>query len=307
MLIRIRDRRVMSPEGAGGSGGAAAPGAGAGGAAAPGADAPPAGGNAPAAGGGAAAAPLAWLGEGVPDDVRGYVENKGWQKPADLLESYRGLEKLVGSDKIALPKGDSDEAGWNAVFDKLGRPKTAAEYKLPMPDQGGDPALAKEFSGLAHKAGLSQRQAAELTTWWNEKSAGLTKAQQDTRDAKGAAELGALQTEQGANWDGYVADAKAGLQAYGRPEVVAKLETLLGDAEAVRFLNWVGKSIGDDSNLPGHQNRPGAMSAAGAKQRIEDLKKDEAWTKAYLAGDADKKAEMQRLLKTAYPEEEKPA
>ncbi|MNG38664.1 hypothetical protein D3C84_1264490 [compost metagenome] len=38
-----------------------------------------------------------------------------------------------------------------------------------------------------------------------------------------------------------------------------------------------------------------------AKSRIESLTKDAAWQKRYFGGDADARAEFDRLQKTAYP------
>jgi BRCT domain type II-containing protein len=39
-----------------------------------------------------------------------------------------------------------------------------------------------------------------------------------------------------------------------------------------------------------------------AKARIEALKQDKVWGAAYLAGDAAKRQEMERLMKFAYPD-----
>src|SRR5437868_12698655 len=112
----------------------------------------------PSSDAGSGAVDLKWLGDAAPEDVRGYVGNKGWRNPNDVIDGYRNLEKLVGSHRLALPKDENDAEGWNKTYDALGRPKTPAEYKI----DGGDPAFTKVASDWMHKAGLNTRQAQAL-------------------------------------------------------------------------------------------------------------------------------------------------
>ena len=103
----------------------------------------------------------------LPEDARGFVKNKGWAKPADLLDSYRHLERLVGAERLALPRDENDRANWERVWNRLGRPEKPEGYKLPLPEKGGDKALAKAFAARAHDLGLTAKQARGLTDWWN--------------------------------------------------------------------------------------------------------------------------------------------
>src|SRR5712664_1152380 len=75
--------------------------------------------------------------EGVDQEMIGHWQNKGWDAtdPAKLAvavsKSHREAEKLIGArvdhDLIAVPKAP-DKGDWNGVWERLGRPKTAAEY-----------------------------------------------------------------------------------------------------------------------------------------------------------------------------------
>ena len=38
-------------------------------------------------------------------EVLGYIQKKGWSAPVDIVQGYRNLEKLVGNEKVPLPKG----------------------------------------------------------------------------------------------------------------------------------------------------------------------------------------------------------
>src|SRR4051812_33433335 len=89
---------------------------------------------APAAGTGAPAA-FDWKTAGLDDASAAFVAEKQFKDMSTAIQSHRNLEKLVGvpADKLLrLPTDDSPEA-WNAIYDKLGRPKDAAGYNLPLP------------------------------------------------------------------------------------------------------------------------------------------------------------------------------
>ena len=64
--------------------------------------------------------------DAFPEDVRGLVQNKGWQSPVDAIQSYTNLEKFLGADKagrgLVLPKDDAGADEWGQVYDRLGRP-----------------------------------------------------------------------------------------------------------------------------------------------------------------------------------------
>ena len=95
----------------------------------------------------------AWYG-GYAEDIRGFVENKGWKDPSDAITGYINLEKYLGADKagrgLVLPKDDAATDEWGQVYDRLGRPKSPDEYKLPVPD-GDTGEFAKMAAGEFHK------------------------------------------------------------------------------------------------------------------------------------------------------------
>ena len=119
-----------------------------------------------------AAPPVAapnWL-DGADEVTVGYVQNKGWEKPTQVLESYRNLEKLMGADRagntVILPKPDATPEEFGKFYDRLGRPSDAAGYKLQVP-QGGDPEFAKIAGNWFHESGLTAKQGEELAGRWN--------------------------------------------------------------------------------------------------------------------------------------------
>ena len=101
-----------------------------------------------------------------------------------LAKSYVHAQKMVGSDKIPVPNKYATDKDWDAVYEKLGRPKSADGYKYDLPqDKQVDEASLKEFSNQAHKLGLLPTQANGVVKFYNEMTA---KSIQDT-DSKALA------------------------------------------------------------------------------------------------------------------------
>ena len=89
-----------------------------------------------------------------------------------LAKSYVHAQKMVGSDKISVPNKYATDKDWDAVYEKLGRPKSADGYKYDLPqDKQVDEASLKEFSSQAHKLGLLPTQANGVVKFYNEMTA----------------------------------------------------------------------------------------------------------------------------------------
>lgn len=100
------------------------------------------------------------------DDNRQLVQKKGWKDLNSALASYRELESTLGK-KIEPPPPTADKAERDAFYAKLGRPQTAEEYKLGLPEgipenAPYDGTFATAFKTWAHEAGLNPEQAKVL-------------------------------------------------------------------------------------------------------------------------------------------------
>lgn len=88
---------------------------------------------------------------------------------AEVAKSYVNLEKLLGHEKVPLPKGPDDAAGRAAFNKAIGVPDAPAGYNLPdakLPESMAKLSFNKDaFQGVVHKYGLTPQQAAGL---WNE-------------------------------------------------------------------------------------------------------------------------------------------
>ena len=240
--------------------------------------------------------PGSWY-AGAPPELAGLAEKKGWKGVPDALKSYAELEKAFSGDKIVLPKDANDEVAWSAVHDKLGRPKTAADYKFP---ETIDPNMAKGFAEIAYKAGWNQKQVDAAVTWnlaegqkIQEKS--NVAAMSDQSDA-----MRKLESEWGQNMPAEVETNRRAMRALGiSVDEATKFMSSGGAEKFMRLLNLAGKSMREDSTAGlGNESILGfANTPNQAALKIQQLKDDPQWVARWRAGDNGAKATMDQLLK----------
>lgn len=269
-------------------------------------------------GGGAPAAPPAdpaqaaqqqqqsWY-SGFDEPTRGYIEAKGFKDPGAVVTSYQNLEKLMGHDRagrtVVLPKDDADVETLNAIYDKLGRPASADDYKLPVPE-GDKGEFAKTAAAWFHEAGLNSKQAQMLAQKFNEHGGGLAEQHQAQLDQKRDADFSVLEREWGDQFNVRAEVAKRAMREAGlTPEDGALLEDTIGVAKAAKMFEMFGKMM-SEHGAKGFENAGGGKfgtTPAEAKHQINLLTQDKAWQQRYFSGDAVARSEMERLQKTAYP------
>jgi hypothetical protein len=251
------------------------------------------------------AATIDWL-TGAPEDITGFVQNKGWKTPVDAITSYKQLEKHMGTpaDKLLrLPdfdKADPTELG--QFYTKLGRPAEPNGYEIPVPE-GMDTSFAEAAKAKFHELGLTAKQAKALAEWNNEYASTMSVQQQEAYKQTIAAENESLKKEWGQAYDQEIGMAKNAAKALGlSPEKIDKLEQSLGFADLMRTMANIGKRIGEDKFVSGDSvGGNGVLTPAGAQARIQQLRGDKDWTAKYLSGNVQARAEMERLMQFAYP------
>lgn len=244
--------------------------------------------------------------DSYPEEVRGTIQTKGWQSPADVVQSYTNLEKLLGADKagrgVVLPKEDADPSEWNQVYDKLGRPKSPAEYKLPVPE-GDTGEFAQVAAGKFHELGLTAKQAQGLAEWYNAQAQEMQNSQFNQLAQNSEQEMASLQQEWGKEYDANIEAARRATRQFGlEAPTLEKIENAIGTKQMLQMFAKIGKGVGEDSFVDGSRAGGIGMSPEAARVRIGQLKGDREWSAKYLGGNADAKAEMERLMRAAYPQ-----
>ena len=242
---------------------------------------------------------------GLSDDLKGYVQNKQFKQPGDVVESYRNFEKLMGAPKervLKLPEKPDDPA-WNDIHSRLGKPASPSDYKIEVP-KGADPAFAEWAKSTFHEVNLTTAQAEKLATKWNEHMAGISKSQETAYQAKVEQEEKGLQKEWGAAFEQNINVAKRAAQSFGlNGEMIDKLEQALGYAGVMKFMHTLGSKVGEDTFVSGKgSNSFGALTPEAARNKIQALRQDGDFVRRYTAGDVSARDEMAKLHQWAYPE-----
>jgi hypothetical protein len=243
---------------------------------------------------------------GLNDELRGYVQNKGFKDPASVVDSYRNLEKLHGVPRerlLKLPEKAEDPA-WNDIYNRLGRPDKAEEYGLAAPE-GSDGNFAKMAAGKFHELGLSKTQAQKLSEWWNGSVGDQAKQMQQERVNQLQQEQTALKKEWGAAYDQNVDLAKRAAGKFGlSKELIAKMEAHTGFSDIMKFMANVGTALGEHNYVSGDSKNPGfgAMTPDAAMNEMNMLRNDSAWIQKFMNNDVEAKKRWDQLNKYAFPD-----
>ncbi len=222
---------------------------------------------------------LDWTSE-LNEEQRSLLETKGWKGPGAVLESYRHLEKLVGRDKIAIPKAGDGEA-WNAVYDRLGRPESAEGYEIAVPEGvQRDEAFEEQMRGLFHSAGLTKAQVAKLSEGWHGYLGGENARSEQGRIERAEREDEALRSEWGGAFDRNMEQARRAARSFGDAETIDGLEEAVGRAAVFKMFARIGSAMAED-NLEGEASE--SFSQPGSvRSQIVSLKADPAFREAWL-------------------------
>jgi hypothetical protein len=222
-------------------------------------------------------------------EVLGYIQKKGWSAPADIVQGYRNLEKLVGNEKVPLPKGEHDTEGWDRVFTALGRPSTPDAYRLEDAD------TAAKF----HELGLNTRQAEAISGWLGESRDRAAKTAAEEAAAKRLAELGAVRSEWGIAYEENLRLSERAVKEYALSEHASKIEAAMGTANWLKLTAQLGRGLGEHAFATGGAPQFG-MTKEEAVEQIGALTRDRDFIKRYLSGDLEATAKMKTLHAAAH-------
>lgn len=241
------------------------------------------------------------------DDLRGFVQTKGFAEPKDVVESYRNLEKLHGVPKerlLALPeKMDGPEA--SAVWERLGKPKEAKEYKIEIPKEYADEKFSSFIQETALKLNMPRSMAEGFAQAFNERQKAAIEESQNNIQMKVTEEKNSLQKEWGSAYEqnkGIVDQTirKLGLSA----DEVKAFGGSLGIAKTMKMLHKLGEGLGEATYIDGGSGGGSGMkllSPDSARVAIKELMKDTDFTRRLSNKEVDAVKKWDNLHKQAYP------
>ena len=216
--------------------------------------------------------PISTWRDSLPDDIKNDPALSSFKDVDGLAKSYLHAQKMVGSEKVAIPRDDWSDSDWNGHFDALGRPATADDYSTP--DNAGEIDL-KDIKASLHEAGLSSKQAGKVLNHYIE----YTSKSEETVERNSQEEINAsreaLTQEYGRDASYKLDVARSVISKFGSPELIKAMnETGLGNnPELIKTFARIGDLIVEDDVRGGRStlHLDGANNAMG---EINSLKGD---------------------------------
>jgi hypothetical protein len=190
------------------------------------------------------------------------------------FESHANLEKLLGHEKVPVPKDANDLEGWARYRKAFGVPDNAEGYGL------ADIKLAegisfdkKEFSEIAHKQNLTPAQAQGLWKTYNEIRVAEHQKLVEAFQTKVSEVANTLRKEWG---DAYAAKVELGQMVINKfsddQEMVDFLTTSFAqDPRGIKFLAKIGSQFAENKIGSFHANRF-AQSPQEAQAELEKIR-----------------------------------
>lgn len=126
----------------------------------------------------------------LPEEMRGQIPEE-YQKDEsltkfktipDMVKSFKEMETLVGKKGVIMPTDKSTPEEINKFYNTLGRPESPDKYEIKLPENLNkklsiDEEGKKSYLSMAHKLGLTNKQANELLAFHlTSLSDGMTRA-----------------------------------------------------------------------------------------------------------------------------------
>lgn len=244
-------------------------------------------------------------------DDKAYLTTKGWDKegkgPGDVLKSYRALEKLrgVGEDRLVVLPDPANPNEMEAFYQRLGVPKTAAEYGTSAFEVSGNPVDTSLLDNMSHAIKHTPAQHETFISTVAEFLGTTMQEQNSIRAERDAGEKMTLEREWGPTLqENYAASAKAAIRFGIDSDMMTKIQDGLGYRKTVELFTTIGRAFGEGKGpvpTPGGGGaEPFGVTPTVAKQRMDELKRDEGFRAKLLSGDIAARDKWEGLKKVAF-------
>lgn len=240
----------------------------------------------------------------LPSEIRDQANLRNFKTVDALAKAYIHSQKMVGADKIAIPKNASDTE-LREIFERLGLPKEAEKYDVKLENAVLDEKFTASFKEAAFKAGVMPNQAKQLLEFYNQN----TKASQDSlvlaQKTKFEQNMNQIKEEWGEAYQENASRAKAALKEFTENEADAAYirQNFGADPVVLRLLSKVGATLAEDKIKGEGGTGSNVLTPSQALARIGEIKSNikGAYFDANHSDHAATKAEVSRLYKLAHP------
>ena len=195
------------------------------------------------------------------------------------FESHGNLEKLLGHEKVPIPKDENDTEGWNRFAKAMGIPDKADGYALgnyEMPEHMKDMGIDKErFAEVAHAHKLTPNQTAGLWKVYNEANIDSYNKAMSSHDAKMTETINRLKGEWGDSYDTNVELGQMVINKFSDDQETNDflVASLSSDPRGVKFLAKLGNQFAENK-IGEFKMKRFTLAPEEALSEIEKITKD---------------------------------
>ena len=168
------------------------------------------------------------------------------------FESHANLEKLLGHEKVPIPKGDDDVEGWNRFSKAMGIPDKAENYGLPdakLPESLKGVTIDKnKFAEVVHAHKLTPSQAKGIWEAYQAINIDSYNKLMADHQAKLDGTVNALRGEWGDTYDVNVELGQTVINKFASDQEANDFitATLASDPRGVKFLAKIGEQFAEN-------------------------------------------------------------
>ena len=217
----------------------------------------------------------------LPEEIRDHPSLQSINDVGNLGLSFVNAQRLIGADKIPLPKNPTEDDLSN-IYSRLGRPDEPSGYAIQADGQILTERDVNTYTDIAHKLGLSKTQANGILDYYRSSIQQTTEAMsKDAQQQKQQIEQN-LKAEWGADFDAKVSQANravADIAGQDLLDMVLEDGTKVGNHPAfikafANFADFKTSVTKEDTISENSVNY--RMSAAEAKSRIDTIMNDKS-------------------------------
>jgi hypothetical protein len=240
----------------------------------------------------------------LPEEIRSQANLKNFKTVDALAKAYIHSQKMVGADKIAIPKNASDTE-LREIFEKLGLPKEADKYDVNLEKSDLSPEMIAAFKEQAFGLGIMPNQAKKLLEFFNNKQVEAKTSAQLNLKATFEKNMNLIKEEWGEAFNENAAKAKAALKEFGGSEDDIKYirQNFGADPAVLRLLAKAGETLAEDKVRGEGGTNSNLLTPSQALAKIGQIKADinGPYFNPTHSDHAATKAEVKRLYELANP------
>ena len=197
----------------------------------------------------------------------------------NLAKSYENMQKLMGHEKVPIPKGPDEIEGQNAWNKALGIPDKAEGYGLAdakVPDSMKEITFDKNrFAEIAHSFKLTPSQTKGLWGAYQQESLNDYGKALESHKADMAKVVNQLKSEWGDAYDGNVELGQMVINKFSDDKETADYITavLAKEPKAIKFLSKIGEQFAENK-IGEFSYKRFSLSPEQAQAEIDSILKD---------------------------------